>query len=81
MFYFSFSYAGAYITRVAPISVDIPHKNVTYIKKVIIYDESEGPVRTWMSVWQSFLLSWKYAYTFTYGVSFHHVKTGVHTKY
>jgi hypothetical protein len=43
-------YAGTYVTRVAPISVDILHKNVTYIKKLIIYDESEGPVRTWMSV-------------------------------
>ena len=41
-------YAGFYPIDLSPVSVDIPHKNVTYIKKVIIYDEREGPVRTWM---------------------------------
>jgi len=48
-------YAGACVYRIAAVSVDIVYKNVTYIKKVIIYDESEGPVRTQMSEYLTIL--------------------------
>ena len=61
--------AGAYVARVAPISVGRLHKNVTYIKKVIIYDGSEGPVRTWMSVLVCPLLDEGMPVYMTYGVS------------
>jgi hypothetical protein len=41
-------YAGNRLGETTSISVGGLWKNATYINKVVIYDENEVPVRTWM---------------------------------
>lgn len=48
------TYAGNLLGKTSSISVDMMRKNATYINKVVIYDESEVPVRTRM--WKACIL-------------------------